>query len=125
MGSRGHIGIVHSTNDTPIYLYTHWDGHYVQNLLAEGLNKAKGAGRLSDESYATRIIFNTLTGCTGGTTSFGILIGEPQSDNEYPIPTVVWQKFGEPAVDYEGVRYFATDFIEKFLKIQIDAEMTG
>jgi hypothetical protein len=116
MGERGHIGIVHHNNATPIYFYTHWDGHYVPTLLAEGLKRAMEAGRLTDESYATRIVFDTLTGCTGSTTSYGILIGEPQSDNEYAIPTVMWEQGdGEPFVVYEDSRYSARDFITEFL----------
>jgi hypothetical protein len=74
------------------------------------------AGRLDDESYATRIVFDCLTGCTGGTDSYGILIGEPQSDNEYAIPTVMWGQAGrEPFVVYEDSRYSARDFITEFL----------
>ena len=92
MGERGHIGIVQAVSPTPIYFYTHWEGGHIVPLLAEGLHKAREAGRLTDDAYATRIIFDTLTGCTGSTTSFGINIGEPQADNEYPIPTV----FGRP-----------------------------
>ena len=77
MADPGNIGIVHSNNPTPIYFYTHFDGRYVTRLLAEGLKRSLDADRLHDESYATRIVFDTLTGCTGGTTSYGIYIGEP------------------------------------------------
>lgn len=118
MGSRGHIGIIHPNNATPIYLYTHWEGHNICPILAEGLAKAKSEGRLTDDSYATRIIFDTLTGCTGESTGYGILIGEPAGDNEYEIPTVIWQGGNiwgsEPFVLYEDRRYSATDFISKF-----------
>ena len=68
MGARGHIGIVQSVSPTPIYFYTHWEGHLVTTTLADGLRKATEAGRLQDETYATRIIFDSLTGCTGEAT---------------------------------------------------------
>jgi hypothetical protein len=113
MGSRGHIGVVQSTSGTPIYLYTHWAGHEVQHILAEGLKKAKEAGRIDDETYATRIIFDTLTGCVGGTTGYGIHIGEPAGDNEYPIPTVFFGSNGAMVV-YADRLYSVGDFIEKF-----------
>ena len=113
MGSRGHIGIVHSNNPTPIYLYTHWNGHNIRTILADGLVRAKDEGRLTDETYATRIIFDVLTGLTGDSTGYGIHIGEPAGDNEYEIPTVYWEKWGtEPFVVYEDRRYTATDFIQ-------------
>ena len=120
MGSRGHIGIIHPNNATPIYLYTHWEGHNICPILAEGLAKAKSEGRLTDDSYATRIIFDTLTGCTGESTGYGILIGEPAGDNEYEIPTVIWQggNWGsEPFVLYEDRRYSATDFIAQYERV--------
>lgn len=116
MGERGHIGIVQAVSPTPIYFYTHWEGGHIVPLLAEGLHKAREAGRLTDDAYATRIIFDTLTGCTGSTTSFGINIGEPQADNEYPIPTVFWETTtSDPYIVYEDRRYSADDFIAEFL----------
>lgn len=112
MGSRGHIGIVHSNSQTPIYFYTHWEGHNIRTILADGLVRAKDEGRLTDETYATRIIFDVLTGCTGDSTGYGIHIGEPAGDNEYDIPTVFWQEWGsEPFVVYQDRRYSTDDFI--------------
>ena len=114
MGARGHIGIVQSVSPTPIYFYTHWEGHLVTTTLADGLRKATDAGRLQDETYATRIIFDSLTGCTGEATGYGIMIGEPAGDNEFPIPTVMWENDGDPFVVYEDRRYSAQDFMTRF-----------
>jgi hypothetical protein len=112
MGSRGHIGIVQSISPTPIYFYTHWEGFSVCSTLAMGLAKAKEAGRLTDETYATRIIFDVLTGCTGDSTGYGIMIGVPAGDNEYDIPMVMWeQDHSEPFIVYRDRRYSAKDFI--------------
>ena len=92
-------------------------------MLAEGLHKAREAGRLTDDAYATRIIFDTLTGCTGSTTSFGINIGEPQADNKYPIPTVFWETTtSDPYIVYEDRRYSADDFIAEFLITELATE---
>ena len=79
--------------------------------MAEGLYKAHDNARLTDETYATRIIFDVLTGCTGEATGYGIMVGEPAGDNEYPIPTVFFQEDGEPFIVYEDKRYSARDFI--------------
>jgi hypothetical protein len=115
MGSRGHIAIVQSLNSTPIYFYTHWEGHKVCATLAEALSKADQEGRLNDESYAARIIFDVLTGCTGDSTGFGIIIGEPTGDNEFPIPFVRWYRdVPEPFVTYQNNLYSATNFIAIF-----------
>lgn len=112
MGSRGHIGIVQSISPTPVYFYTHWEGHNICALLANGLQKAREAGRLHDDSYATRIIFDALTGCTGDITGYGIMIGVPAGDNEYDIPMVMWeQDYSEPFIVYRDRRYSAQDFI--------------
>jgi len=130
MADPGHIGIVHSNNPTPIYFYTHFDGRYVTRLLAEGLKRSLDADRLHDESYATRIVFDTLTGCTGGTTSYGIYIGEPlwiESPIPIPIPIVSWEghPLEDPDVIYEGRKFSALDFIAEYLATpEIMAEPT-
>ena len=118
MGSRGHIGIVQSNNPTPIYVYTHWRGYDIRAILAEGLLKAQEEGRLTDETYATRIIFDVLTGCTGESTGYGIMIGEPAGDNEYEIPTVIWENACDnPFVLYGDRRYSASDFIDSVSRV--------
>jgi hypothetical protein len=128
MADPGNIGIVHSNNPTPIYFYTHFDGRYVTRLLAEGLKRSLDADRLHDESYATRIVFDTLTGCTGGTTSYGIYIGEPLwSESPIPIPIVSWEghPLEDPDVIYEGRKFSALDFIAEYLATpEIMAEPT-
>ena len=119
MGSRGHIGVIQLSSTTPVYFYTHWNGHEVCELLAVGLNKAHEAGRLSDDSYATRIIFDALTGCTGEDTGYGIMIGESAGDNQYPIPMVVWHDYGDPHILLGNDRFTAGEFITQFLPEKI------
>ncbi len=84
MGDRAVIGVTHPTSDTTIYLYTHWEGYRICETLAVGLDTASAMGRLTDYEYATRIIFDTLTGCTGGATGFGISIGSHPFDVQFP-----------------------------------------
>ena len=117
MGDRATIKIVHHTSPTPIHLYTHWAGAQVTDILAVGLDKARKAGRLSDESYATRIIFDTLTGCDGGETGYGIAIGDDgePGDLNHLSPTVLWAKWGtEPIVIYEDNYYTVDTYIKEF-----------
>lgn len=78
MGERGQILI----KDTGVYLYTHWTGYRLKNILQESLSKK---WRWNDEDYLTRIIFDVMTKEEHGTdTGYGI--GSTQkSDLNYPL----------------------------------------
>ena len=66
MGERGQILI----KDTGVYLYTHWTGYRLKNILQESLSKK---WRWNDEDYLTRIIFDVMKdGDTTGETGYGI-----------------------------------------------------
>jgi hypothetical protein len=122
MGDRAVIGVTHPTSDTTIYLYTHWEGYRICETLAVGLDTASAMGRLTDYEYATRIIFDTLTGCTGGATGFGISIGSHPFDVQYDIPYVRWDERGEPSVEYQGRTKSVRDFIAYFLPDKAESE---
>lgn len=112
MGSRGNIRIHQPRALDDLYLYTHWSGYRVWQILAEGLQRAKDAGRITDPSYATRIIFDTMTGREDDTTGYGIAVGRPD-DNEYEIPLLSWpDDHTEPVVVYFGVTYTVDDYIK-------------
>lgn len=104
MGSRATIRIKHSNNDTAIHFYTHGSGGEVDIILATALLEADKAGRITDESYASRIIFDTLTELEGGSTGYGIIIGDENRplDVGYDSPSVEWRAFGE----HPYVRYY-------------------
>ena len=106
MGSRATIRIVQSGHQTPIHLYTHWSGYRITEIFAKALFVAKADGRLNDEAYCTRIIFDTLTGLEGGTTGYGIIIGDDAmpADLEYDSPCIDWNFEGEPFVYYTRKR---------------------
>jgi hypothetical protein len=123
MGERAVIGVTHPTSPTPIYLYTHWRGERIHRILGEGLAKAQSEGRLEDYSYATRIIFDVLTGLEGGSTGFGICIGEYPSDVQYDIPHVTWHGDGKVTVDYKGSTWPASTYIIACGPIDIDRIM--
>ncbi len=111
MGDRATIRVIQPWNDTPIHFYTHWAGGDIAPILAAGIIKAKAEGRLDDESYATRIVFDTLTGCDGGSTGFGIIVGDDAgwADINYDSPTLYW-KDGIARVEYLGLDKPAEDF---------------
>jgi hypothetical protein len=117
MGDRGNIGIRQPDEQTTVYLYTHWAGSLVPALLAEGLKRTKEAGRLTDPAYATRIIFDTLTGLDGGSTGYGISIGAP-CDNEHEIPYLVWENWSEPTIHYGCGKFSVDSWIEGFARAE-------
>ena len=95
MGDRATIRIVQG--DQTLHFYTHWDGYRIQQILAEGILKAHAEGRLTDEAYASRIIFDTLTGCDGGSTGYGIIAGDENipGDLQHESPSIRWGDWGE------------------------------
>lgn len=94
-----------------VHFYTHWTGDSVCEILADGLQKCVDAGRIDDEAYASRIIFDTLTNPRRvvapelqdhyDTTGYGIMITHAPADIGYPGPCV-WYSTGsnEPVVLY-------------------------
>lgn len=93
MGDRANVFVVDSwaplTDDgelSGVYLYTHWSGYDLPDVLAKALDSKEGRGRWSDGSYLTRIIFDTMTGLEGGETGFGI--SASITDNSYDILVV-------------------------------------
>lgn len=84
MGSRGQIAI--DQTDGRIYLYTHWSGNKIKDILKNAL--IRGKDRWEDDEYLTRIIFcEMIEGSVLDTTGFGIGLSE-HGDIEYPIPIV-------------------------------------
>lgn len=101
MGDRATIRIQQG-EDNVAHLYTHWGGYRVKETLAEALQRCIDVGRLTDEAYASRIIFDTLTGCEGGDTGYGIMLGEnPPGDIGHWSPSVEWREWGmEPVIRF-------------------------
>ena len=102
MGERATIRVALENNgiESAVHFYTHWEGHMIWQILADGVLKANELGRLDDSSYATRIIFDNLTGCEGLSTGYGIIPGDdniPQ-DIEYDIPCIKWVDWSWPVV---------------------------
>jgi len=84
MGDRGNI-CVHFDKDKEVYLYTHWEGSEIKEILHRALSSEIGKNRWDDPAYLTRIIFCEMVGEKNfrGETGFGI--STFICDNEYPI----------------------------------------
>jgi hypothetical protein len=84
MGDRVSIGFK-MDEDNILYLYQHWGGHQHQRRLAEALEAA--GPRLTDPSYATRIVISRLIGDDWQSlTGHGLLVNS--CDSEYPIHVI-------------------------------------
>jgi hypothetical protein len=118
MGARATIRIIQPYNTTPLHFYTHWSGHRVPYILAKGILNAEEGGRLRDCTYATRIIFDTLTELEGGTTGYGICVGDESQpgDVEYDTPTIQWDEHhNPPTVTYRGETADALEYARTML----------
>lgn len=103
MGNRATIRIKQAGSDTAIHFYTHWRGSDVNTVVANALHLAAKEGRITDESYCARIIFDTLTELEGGSTGYGIHIGDDcrPFDIVHDSPSVVWTGWNhEPIVGF-------------------------
>ena len=88
MGMRGNIQIKQPYSEESIFLYTHWRGHHIKEILGDAIVKA--GNRRSDPSYFTRILFQEMINGDESTNGFGISIGQIE-DNEYLVPRVEWE----------------------------------
>lgn len=84
MGDRGNIVLIEDSIDKPIFLYTHWDGSELPEILRLGLEK--GMDRWDDFPYLSRIIFQTLIAGDKGLTGYGLSVD--LCDNEYDLLVV-------------------------------------
>lgn len=67
--------------DGSLYLYTHWHGYELPDLVRAAVEQAKP--RLGDEPYWTRIIIDQITkSARDKKTGFGIML-RPNADDAY------------------------------------------
>lgn len=79
MGDRGNIVIRHKNDE--VWLYTHWGGTEIDEVLKASL--AKAPDRWTDPQYLARVVFQSLVGTNNGTTGYGI--SSRIHDNEHDI----------------------------------------
>lgn len=109
MGERGQIKI------GKVYLYTHWEGDKLKELLKTALSKRE---RWTDEEYLARIIFcEMVKGSQDETTGYGI--GTQQhNDLNYPllVVDVENQKIWEEETGYSDSFVLKETSFEEFIK---------
>lgn len=81
MGDRANI-VVQYGDGQRIFLYSHWSGTEMPEILRQGL--LRGKPRWSDESYLARILFcEMVQGSVLDVTGYGI--APYPCDNDYPL----------------------------------------
>ena len=91
MGDRAVVGFKADAESPVIYLYSHWAGSELDDLLADALTKAEP--RWSDDSYATRIVISQLVGDDWRSeTGWGISVGTFSYPDYQTIKVVEWSE---------------------------------
>lgn len=126
MGDRGNIKIVSGFEwAPPLYFYTHWRGSELPGIVSNAMKRVKNAGRLTDESYASRIIFDTLTENeydeSTGYCSTGYGISTWRSED---ASTVVTIDFKDKTVDVSGMPIPFDIFVALDVSTFFDEEFT-
>jgi hypothetical protein len=86
MGDRGNI-YIEEAEGRGVFLYTHWGGYRIADVLAAALSSDAGRNRANDAPYLARIIFDALADGEHGTeTGYGI--SSSICDNEHVILAV-------------------------------------
>ena len=151
MGDRNNI-VVHQPHyegqepKQPLYLYSHWHGRHINEVVADAIELA--GGRVNDPDYFTRILFCELVKedydiiqqggnwiLTTGTKGFGIGVGMAPDQDGYNIPIHIhWQDKGPQKgwvddrfgcyIMYDDNRYELSDFVDcvrkDLLKVMLD-----
>ncbi len=106
MGDRGNIVIEGVDKVAELYLYTHWSGSNLPQIVSRGL--VKGKQRWGDEPYLNRVLFQTMIGKDDGLTGYGISAHEGDGGTE------VYICHDSQTVRYNETSYSFSEFIAAF-----------
>lgn len=101
MGDRANVYIREDAAHG-VYLYTHWSGNELPEIVRAALDSPAGRGRWSDTSYLARIVFCRMVGPENLNEATGYGISARIGDNSYRIivvdPAGMRIGFAEPPV---------------------------
>lgn len=117
MGDRGNISFHESPDTPPIYMYSHWGGSGLHEVVANAL--ARGVSRWGDSSYLARIIFcELIKDDVDGTTGYGLQV-VPQGDARDVVRVY---DYGGGKVEYGGEAYSYQQFVDTFSPQEVHGE---
>ena len=100
MGDRNNIKVTYHTGDS-VYLYSHWGGGDLHNIVREALDTS---GRVNDESYFTRVLFSRMVADDiNGETGYGIAPYPPDQDSSNDMIHIDYSDRNSttPTIDWE------------------------
>ncbi len=106
MGDRANVVVKQPQRLDCIYLYTHWFGSELPEIVRMALASPEGRGRWNDHAYLARIVFCAITreAETAGNRETGYGISTTPCDNDsYPflvVDTETQTVSFEPSVDH-------------------------
>lgn len=103
MGDRANV-YIHEDDNPGIYVYTHWSGTELPQMVKNALESTRAQNRLTDPSYLTRILIEELTDQDRGSeTGWGI--STTVGDGEDRIVDVKVSYTAVPYVTLQGYGY--------------------
>ena len=123
MGNRNSIVIqeqdAYGVATNPLYLYSHWHGQELDQVVAKALHRGKS--RRNDSAYLTRIIISDLLrDDIDGTIGFGIS-QIPQDHDSYNHMIFINFKIHGLEIRRAGLEYTLEGFVQEFSNIAEEA----
>ena len=112
MGNRNSV-VLYEPDANPLYLYSHWHGQELDNVICEAL--LRGKSRTNDVTYFTRILFQEMIGDDRSNLGFGICQREPDHDSSNIKTHIHWLHGTEEMyIVRADVEYSPDEFISQF-----------
>lgn len=87
MGDRANLAIKQGSSDEMIFLYTHWHGEELPELLRQALNSREARRIWDDEPYLARVLISRVIQDHTGELGWGLSLG--LSDDNQGVAIVV------------------------------------
>ena len=108
MGDRANV-YIHEGDRPGVYLYTHWNGTDLPEMVEQALSTPRAVARRNDGPYLTRILIEEIIGSERGTeTGWGVSaeVGDGSDrivdvDVTFTDPVVTFQGFEDEEDDYD------------------------
>lgn len=86
MGDRANAVILDTYTDEAVFLYGHWSGYELPEIVRRALASEAGRNRWDDSAYLARIVFDTMSaGDQGSETGFGIATRPPDNEHDFIV----------------------------------------
>lgn len=103
MGDRANV-YIHEGDNPGVYIYTHWYGTELPQMVKEALETPRAMERLTDCPYLTRILIEELTkNDTDSATGWGVSAQVGDGEDRIVDINIPWS--GDPVFTLKGYPY--------------------